>query len=282
MMGRAQLALLGGVLAMAFGAADSRGLVELRSSALLSSRGRGAEVRGEAARDCELCRAPLGSSVAGNLRLRGGSAAVSSAHPNKEQQMGYGAGRGKGVSPMQLAEEVLEDFTDDDDRQLSRLLRSDMVGQQGVISQSPSSTSSADLKEDLPGHGSSQQVGGDAGLPRGLSWCSRSGEGSRQTSEQDIVRKSLEEAEKRDEDEAFLVRGPMEDAREAAKEKLTHRCSICDGGIGGAEWYMAGNQKHCSPRCAEVTANQFLMLLEEMDEGIETGDSARILLEGLV
>uniref|UniRef100_A0A7S0HUR8 FLZ-type domain-containing protein n=1 Tax=Hanusia phi TaxID=3032 RepID=A0A7S0HUR8_9CRYP len=108
-----------------------------------------------------------------------------------------------------------------------------------------------------------------------MSWCSRSSDAS-----QNEMGLSTSAMPKGDETESLIERGmsfveeevPMK--QEQAEEKLVpqqpvHVCAVCGCGIDGLLWVMAGNERHCSFKCAGISAMQAIRQVEYVDGRLE-------------
>eukprot|EP00286_Rhodomonas_abbreviata_P004786 CAMPEP_0181317826 /NCGR_PEP_ID=MMETSP1101-20121128/16677_1 /TAXON_ID=46948 /ORGANISM="Rhodomonas abbreviata, Strain Caron Lab Isolate" /LENGTH=228 /DNA_ID=CAMNT_0023425249 /DNA_START=64 /DNA_END=750 /DNA_ORIENTATION=+ len=114
------------------------------------------------------------------------------------------------------------------------------------------------------------RVGSASRIPAKMSWCSRSADVSN-----DDIHKDMERHEK-------AAAEQKKDSREKIFTRAQPRflCAVCEISIAGEQWYMSGNCKHCSPKCAQVTANRYIQYLEERHEILE-GDSPSMLFATL-
>jgi len=127
----------------------------------------------------------------------------------------------------------------------------------------------ADAKPKHEGQGREQAP---KGLSTKLSWCSRSAD----VSNEDIT-KQLEERNARQ----IQLSKDHERDRIERESRRYFACAVCSSSISGKEWFMSGNSKHCSIKCAERTANQYLEYLAEQQEVLD-GDPPRDLFATLL
>lgn len=111
------------------------------------------------------------------------------------------------------------------------------------------------------------------GISQQISWCSRSADVSNDDIQRDIHDQKLKQATTVDSGQRKLV-------REQSPPHFT--CAVCSVSIAGKEWFMSGNSKHCSIRCAEKTAHKYIQFLADKEHEVLEGDEPRDLFATLL
>jgi len=119
-----------------------------------------------------------------------------------------------------------------------------------------------------------------------MSWCSRSSDASQNemgltsNPEQKVGMETLrlERGVSFEEEEVELKQTPAEE--QAVLQQPTHVCGVCGCGIDGMLWVMAGNERHCSFKCAGISAMHAIRQVEYVDGRLD-GDSPSVLFRSL-